>query len=416
MIGFTPVMNATFGLFLIPISKGFGWPASIFAAAFALQSIIALFVYPLAGGLADRMGAKRIVVIGNVCLAAAVAAMGLCSAWPPEIFFLLSLVGFSGCFCSVVVMSKIVNGWFRTNRGLILGVTAGLGVGGGCAIMPRITQPLIEALGWRHTFFVLGALILIVGQTLFFFLLKEAPVQPVEAEAPRAELQGWSAAEVRRSRVFWTLSAAIACGTGVISAVFAFVVPMGLYNHVPPAVSVWGITAISVTNSSWQIVVGRWLDRSQAPKFAGLLLLVALAGVGVIVYARTVPAFLLGGALVGIGAGSEYALLPYALQRYFGLRAYGEIYGMVQGGCAITMGVAPLALATIYDLTGAYTWAVVLITTVLVGCAGLILSLPTYSVFRARSEGRTASNAVVQAVAPSLAHARLSDGYGAIPK
>lgn len=410
MIGVTPVMNATFGLFLIPVSKSFGWPDSIFAGAFALQSIIALFVYPLAGGMADRMGAKRIVVIGNLCLAAAVAAMGLCGSWPPEIFLLFSFVGVAGCFPSVVVLSKIVNGWFRTNRGLVLGITAGLGVGGGCAIMPRLAQPLIEALGWRHTFFALGALILVVGQTLFFFLLKEAPPQPIQVETPSAELQGWSAAEARRSPVFWILSAAVACGTGVISALFAFVVPMGIYNHVAPAVSVWGITAISLTNSFWQIAMGRWLDRSQAPRFAALLLLVALVGVGVIIYARTVPAFLLGGALIGIGAGTEYALLPYALQRYFGLRSYGEIYGMVQGGCAITMGVAPLALAAIYDLTGAYLWAVVLVTTVLVACAALILRLPTYAVFSVATQGRPMRRPPVQTPNTPLVQAGLSDG------
>jgi MFS family permease len=410
MIGVTPVMNATFGLFLIPVSKSFGWPSSIFAGAFALQSLIALFVYPLAGGMADRLGARRIVVVGNLCLALAVAAMGLCGSWPPEVFILCSLVGVAGCFPSTVVLSKIVNGWFRTNRGLVLGVTAGLGVGGGCAIMPRLAQPLIDTLGWRQTFFVLGALILVVGQTLFFFLLREAPSQPApETAMVGAEAQGWSAAEVRRSPVFWLLSVAVALGTGVVSAMFAFVVPMGMHNHVAPAVSVWALTSISLTNSLWQVAMGRWLDRSQAPRFAALLLLLALAGVGVIFYARTATAFILGGALIGIGAGAEYALLPYALQRYFGMRAYGEIYGLVQGGCAISMGVAPLVLAALYDATATYAWAMALVAVVLVACAALLLKLPTYVVFGASAKGRSAGRLVGAPAAP-LAQPGPSDG------
>ena len=87
---------------------------------------------------------------------------------------------------------------------------------------------------------------------------------------------------------------------------------------------------------------------------------------------------ILGGFLTGVGAGREYGLVPYALQRYFGRRAYGEIYGVVFGAVMLSMGFFPLAAAMADDMLGSYNLAFAGVALCSVVCAALLLCLPPY--------------------------------------
>lgn len=77
-----------FGLFLTPMSDEFGWGRETFALAIALQNLIWGLTQPLTGALADRIGAKKVVLAGGLFYAAGRAvpaekrsmAMGIASA------------------------------------------------------------------------------------------------------------------------------------------------------------------------------------------------------------------------------------------------------------------------------------------------------------------------------------------------
>ena len=48
--------------------------------------------------------------------------------------------------------------------------------------------------------------------------------------------------------------------------------------------------------------------------------------------------------LVGLGQGAEFDILPYAISRYFGLRAFGEIYGYTFTAVTLGAAVGPLVM------------------------------------------------------------------------
>ena len=69
-----------FGLFLTPMSNEFGWGRETFALAIALQNLIWGLTQPLTGALADRIGAKKVVLAGGLCYAAGLITMAMASS------------------------------------------------------------------------------------------------------------------------------------------------------------------------------------------------------------------------------------------------------------------------------------------------------------------------------------------------
>src|SRR3546814_9276625 len=63
-------IRSSFGLFLAPMSADFGWGREVFAVAIAIQNLVWGVSQPVAGALADRYGAGRVLAIGALIYAA----------------------------------------------------------------------------------------------------------------------------------------------------------------------------------------------------------------------------------------------------------------------------------------------------------------------------------------------------------
>ena len=67
MLGFGP--RSAFGFFLSPMSNANGWGRDVFALALAIQMLLWGAAQPLAGAIADRFGASRVLCAGAVVIA-----------------------------------------------------------------------------------------------------------------------------------------------------------------------------------------------------------------------------------------------------------------------------------------------------------------------------------------------------------
>src|SRR6218665_2671084 len=128
-----PIVTASFGAFLIPVTEEFGWARSSFAFVLTLVSLIGVVMLPFAGRVADRFGVRRVVLAGNILFAASVALLAFGGARLVDFYILYILVAVASAFSSTVLLSRVVSEWFSDARGLFLGLTAGIGNGMGCA-------------------------------------------------------------------------------------------------------------------------------------------------------------------------------------------------------------------------------------------------------------------------------------------
>ncbi|MEY3863260.1 MAG: hypothetical protein RL183_145, partial [Pseudomonadota bacterium] len=66
-----------FGLFNLPITQANGWGREIFALAIALQNLVWGMSQPVFGGLADRFGGYKVMILGGVLFTLGLVGSGL---------------------------------------------------------------------------------------------------------------------------------------------------------------------------------------------------------------------------------------------------------------------------------------------------------------------------------------------------
>ncbi len=152
-----------FGLWLQPITMDRGWTRETFAFALAVQNLAWGLVGPVAGALADRFGAFRVIVVGSLLYAAGLVLMALSTSG-------LAFTGSAGVMIGLaqsgttyaVVYGVIGRNVDASRRSWAMGVTAAAGSFGQFLMVP-VENWLITALDWRSALFILGCLALMMA-------------------------------------------------------------------------------------------------------------------------------------------------------------------------------------------------------------------------------------------------------------
>ena len=367
-VSVTPMVYTVFGLFLIPIATEFDWSRAAVSFVLFIIAVAGAISYPIVGRLIDRYGARPVILTGNVLFAASVASVSLVEASRFQFYTAYALIGISAAIPSSVMFTKVIAGWFDERRGLFLGIVGGLGNGVGAALSPLFVFALISSYGWRAGFQGIGAAVILIGFPVLYLLLRDPPRDTVRSEREALEkTQGLTLAEALKTPTFWIIMAAIALGAGCMTAIFAHVVPMLLDRGVPAGQATTVLATFSLVTAGWQIGMGYMLDRIPKPWIAAPFYLLALCGLLLLESTSSYPLLLLSGVLMGLGLGTEYGVLPYFLSRYFGTRHYGAISGSMYGVIVLTQGLTPFLMDLVFDITGTYDPAIIVI------CIGLVL-------------------------------------------
>ena len=181
--------------------------------------------------------------------------------------------------------------------------------------------------------------------------------------------------EAMATRTFWILLVAVGLGAGCMTAVFAHVVPMLLDRAISMDRAVTVLVTFSTVTAAWQIGIGLVLDRFPRPWIAAPFYVAAMVGLIALARSDAQPVLILAGALMGLGLGTEYGVLPYLLSRYFGVRHYGAISGVAYGVIVLVQGITPPLMDLDYDVNGSYDVAVTVIAIAMIVGAGLLLML-----------------------------------------
>ena len=376
-VSMTPAVHAVFGIFLIPLAAEFGWPRAAISGVFAIFAITGAIVLPLVGRYADRHGARRIALAGNLLLAAAVAGLALADGNIVHFYLSFALVAIAGAIPSTPLLSKVVSDWFDRRRGTMLGISAGLGNAIGSTVMPVAAAIMMPLLGWRGTYVGIAAIVAGIGFPTLFLLLRDAPRYGGEAgDAPPAD--GLTLGEAARTPVFWLLIVAIACGAGCLTAVFSHVVPILAERRIPVAAATGVISVFALVTAGWQIAIGTLLDRVPSARVTAPMVVTGVGGLALLALGQGPVALGLAGVLLGIGLGTQYGALPYLIARYFGLRSFGTIIGVMYSAVSLVQGATPILLDHGFDVQGSYRGAVLGLGIALTAGAALLLLLPSY--------------------------------------
>jgi MFS family permease len=146
--------------FIVPMQESYGWARGD-AALINFAGIMGMaFGGVLAGRVADRIGARPVLIFGVVVLGLCyLLASLLTSLW--QYYALFAVAGFFGAGAIFPPVMALVGNWFAAGAGLAIGiVSAGQALGQGG--VPFASSFLIDAYGVQGAFGVTGAVMLAV--------------------------------------------------------------------------------------------------------------------------------------------------------------------------------------------------------------------------------------------------------------
>lgn len=352
-----------FGIFAKAMGQEFHSGRARISLAFTLHQLTAACCVPLAGRLVDRYGPRKVLLPCTIFLALVLVSGKFLSGaiWQLYVFFLASGMVSGGA--GAMSYTKVVSQWFDRRRGLALSVMM-LGMGLGAVILPSVAHQLVAKIGWRLAYSVFGLAILILPVPLVAARLKEKPenmgllpdgaTEVQLSTAVAASDEGLTVREALRTVSFWIMLCAFFLITASVHACFI---------HLPVILTDRGSTAQTAAFVSslfgiglliGRVGCGYLLDHFFAPRvaallFAGVALGVALLGMGHAIWIGSIAAL-----LAGLGVGAEVDIIGYLTSRYFGLRSFGQIFGLIWAGFGLAGGLGAYLMGLGFDKTGSY--------------------------------------------------------------
>ncbi len=198
--------RSALGFFLTPLSQANGWGRDIFALALAIQNLLWGLGQPLAGAIADKYGAPRVLSAGILLYAAGLYLTAY--ATTPGMLYLSAgvLIGFglSGCAVPAVIgaLGKLLpDSW----RALAFGAVTAAGSFGQFLFSP-IAVNLIDRFGWQSTLTIFACVLLVAVPLSLTLMAPRAPAGALTVPAPaQSAVQALTEAFGHRSYVLLVL-------------------------------------------------------------------------------------------------------------------------------------------------------------------------------------------------------------------
>ena len=241
--------NAFSGLFLQPISADMKWGREVFSFAIALQNLVWGAAQPFVGYIADRYGAKRVLMLGAVLYAAGLTWTAFLSS---TVTLALSggvLMGL-GVACTTYTVAYSVLGKMVTpeRRAWAFGISAAAGSFGQFLMIP-VGQFFITQYGWAFSLVGLAVITASIAPLGWYFAkLGDEGKLPIAASNVRqaTAVEALRTAFGDRSYSLLTLGYFV-CGFQVVF-IGAHLTPYLLDHGVPARVGVTALALIGLFN------------------------------------------------------------------------------------------------------------------------------------------------------------------------
>jgi len=372
-----PVVFFTFGLFLGPITSEFGWDRATFSSSLLVGHTLAALAYPFVGRGIDRYGVQRVTLTGITLFALATAAISLT---PPSPAVFITLAGFCGLVSvgqAPPAYAKAVSAWFDERRGLALGM-AMAGIGIGATLVPQFARGVIDAYGWRAAYVALGALTFTVAFPAVALFVREPRVGPRGTSSDGAALPGLTVGESLHTSSFWLLAAAVFLVVTTINGIVGHLVPLLTDRGLDVRQATATLSAVGLSTIVGRVTAGYLLDRFFAPYVAAGLFLLPLVAIALLTAGAGGTAPVLAAMSLGFGLGAEVDVIGFLASRYFGLRAYAEVYGYLFAIFTLGTGFGPVLMALAFDMTRSYNVTLTGFAVALVAASVLVTRLGPY--------------------------------------
>ncbi|MFC1534579.1 MFS transporter [Thermodesulfobacteriota bacterium] len=333
------------------------------------------------GWLVDKFGPKWIIFIGVCIVGFGLIIMNFVTKGWVYIVVWGGLIGLGLNLGLVVAIDKLIVTWFMKRRGLAQAVKFSLISISGIIIIPIVTWMVIT-FGWRITCLMWGILLLAVSPLILIFVKQKGPeyygLNPDGSNSDNKLNQSevavtesgdifdtdieidFTLKQVLKTRSYWLL---------VLSWVILTTVTGGIGLHMIPFLTDMGISQLEASGMVTLMVAfviparfiggfaADYFNKRQIPYVMAAIFSLETIGITAIVLTQSTVSIFVFLILHGLCSGACTPLLTVTLARYFGIKSFGTIFGILracQGPFAL---MAPVYAGWVYDSTGSYATA-----------------------------------------------------------
>lgn len=394
LVATAPGQTVVVSQFNESFTTALGLSATALSTAYLIGTATAAVPLTLVGSVADKLGPRRVMFIvallfGLACIAAGQArsllVLTLC-------FFCLRFLGQGSLG---MLSGHVLALWYERRLGTVNGVKM-VFAQVGFMLSPWLAIGLIQWLGWRAAYAVLGVMVWALVLPLAALVIRDRPEElgqqidgdrapepseeDRESPAPRHIDPAFTLKETLATRAYWIVAGATVLSGFTGTALLFHSQPILIARDLDPTMS-------AAMSASWALAVavfvlpfGRLSDRLP-PRvllpIAGGLMALAPA---LVIFSDTVFLLCAAMALYGVAMAIGTAVGVPTIARYFGRRHHGSIRGFTTFLGVAGTGLGPVVLGVSYDQTGSFTPG-------LLACAGLAVAVAVASVALKRPVG-----------------------------
>lgn len=377
-LGYATAVMYVYGMgpFIEPIQQEFGWSRAQISSGITIAAFFsALFGIPV-GMVVDRVGPRRVGLIGVLLMGGAVALLGTATGTQGNWVFLWGLLAFSTLWVQATVWTSAVTSRFEKSRGLALAITLS-GASLSATIFPLLATWLIGTYDWRTAYMAMSGIWVALVFPLMLLFFRGAQDTPSAGRTSATEtvraVMGVSLGEGLRSSALYKLVMAGGFFAFTAIGVVVHFVPILKDSGADPMAAAGVASLVGIFSIIGRLGTGFLLDRFPGHLVGAYAFLIPIIASALLLLDGSNPlSQAIAAAIFGLTLGSEVDVIAYLAARYFGLKHFGALYGAMVMALSLGTAFGPLGAGAVYDNFGSYSPFLVL-TAILMGISAIAL-------------------------------------------
>ncbi len=338
----------------------FGLSHAEWGGLYAVGTSIAAVMMLLLGSTVDRFRARDMAMV----VVAGLIAMCLAMAFAPSIGVLLMvIVGLrffgQGMMPHIAIVS--ISRWFAATRGRAISIVH-LGFAFGKALLPLIYVLLMGAVGWRISWMIAAAQLLLFLPILALLLRNERNPQNVAAEtvsSPGLEDKHWTRNAAMKHWLFWTTLPAFLTLPIFGTALFFQQVHLTELKDWPLEAFVGLMPMHTAAELIGLFVGGMLVDRLGCTRLIPFYLLPTALGFVILAVSPSLFGAAVALSLMGLSQGASAGTLGAYWPEIYGTKHLGAIRSVAVAVMVLASGLGPLLTGVLIDAGIDFRWQLI---------------------------------------------------------
>lgn len=323
--------------------ESFSLNTAQFGSLYAAATLTAASCLPYFGRLLDRVPLRRFCPAIGLGLAASCLTLALA----PNVALLFgAIVGLrlTGQGLMSLTASTTMARFFARDRGRALSVT-GIGYPLGEGLLPLGVVILIHAVGWRVSWGVLGAVVILLLLPVMSWLLRHVPDR--STDSPESAVPTPSNPGLLRDWRFYALLPSSLFLPLVLTALFLYQVPLAEARGWTMTTMATAFIGFAAARLAGSLLIGPLIDRCSALRLFPFVVLPVFAGLVALSLGSAKWVALIYLTLAGVSQGISGPTMTALWAEVFGTRSLGATKGTVATMGVLATAVGPILLGVL---------------------------------------------------------------------